>query len=165
MDEKLEAELVKRYPELYKDYGGDMRQTCMHWGFSHGDGWFHIIDNLSAELVRLGKQYNLKVVADQVKEKFGSLRFYYHVEGKISWYQLRSAWFQTLVFKVLSPKTYWKIIDFRKHIWRSPHEKISDAVEYAEELSYKTCERCSQPGKRTGGGWVSVLCEECAKDK
>jgi len=165
MDQKLEAELVKRYPTLYKDYGGDMRQTCMHWGFSHGDGWFHIIDNLSAELIMLGEQYNIKVVADQVKEKFGGLRFYYHTEGKILWYQKRSGRFQAFIFKLLPPKAYWKIIDFRKKIYRTPYEKISDAVSHAEGLSYKTCELCSQPGKTEGGGWVTTLCDECRDKK
>ena len=62
--------LVETYPNLYRDYGGDMRQTCMHWGFECGDGWFDLIKELSAKLEPLG------IVAAQVKEKFGSLRFY-----------------------------------------------------------------------------------------
>jgi hypothetical protein len=70
MKKELELELVKKYPNLYKDYGGDPRVTCMHWGFSHGDGWYKIIDELSAKLEPFG------VVAAQVKEKFGGLRFY-----------------------------------------------------------------------------------------
>jgi len=70
MKSELELKLVEKYPVLYKDYGGDMRFTCMHWGFSHGDGWYNLIDELSAKLEPYG------VVAAQVKEKFGGLRFY-----------------------------------------------------------------------------------------
>jgi hypothetical protein len=70
MKKELELKLVKKYPKLFKEYGGDPRQTCMHWGFSHGDGWYDIIDELSAKLEPFG------VVAAQVKEKFGGLRFY-----------------------------------------------------------------------------------------
>lgn len=70
MKKELEKKLVEKYPNLYKDYGGDMRKTCMHWGFEHGDGWYDLIDELSAKLESYG------VVAGQVKEKFGGLRFY-----------------------------------------------------------------------------------------
>lgn len=70
MKEEFEVALVKKYPELYKDHGGDMRVTCMHWGFVCGDGWYDLIDKLSAELSPFG------VVAAQVKEKWGGLRFY-----------------------------------------------------------------------------------------
>ena len=40
------------------------------WGFECGDGWYNLIDELSAKLEPHG------VVAMQVKEKFGELRFY-----------------------------------------------------------------------------------------
>jgi hypothetical protein len=70
MKKELEMELVKKYPKLYSQYGGDMRQTCMAWGMSCGDGWYNIIDELSAKLEPFG------IVAAQVKEKFGGLRFY-----------------------------------------------------------------------------------------
>lgn len=69
MKKELDEKLVKKYPNLYKDRYGDMRQTCMVWGFP-GDGWYKIIDELSAKLEPLG------CVAVQVKEKFGGLRFY-----------------------------------------------------------------------------------------
>jgi len=164
MDEKLEQELVKRYPKLYKDHGGDPRQTCMAWGLAVGDGWYHILDNLSAGLMLLSGKYGIDIIADQVKEKFGGLRFYYHTEGKVKWYHKRFHWFQSFIFKFFSPKTYWKIIDFRKKLWRTPYEKISDLVAYAEQMSYETCERCSQPGKRVGGGWVQTLCKDCESD-
>ena len=70
MDKRLERTLVEKYPNLYQNYGGDIRQTCMGWGFSCGDGWFKLIDELSAKLEAKG------IVASQVKEKFGGLRFY-----------------------------------------------------------------------------------------
>ena len=65
-----ELKLVEKYPNLYKDYNGDMRYTCMVWGFSCGNGWYDLIDRLSRKLEPLG------IVASQVKEKFGGLRFY-----------------------------------------------------------------------------------------
>jgi len=78
MDKKLELELVKKYPNLFRDYGGDMKKTCMVWGFCHGNGWYNIIDNIGSRLSELNLED--KVIAIQVKEKFGGLRFYYGVD-------------------------------------------------------------------------------------
>lgn len=80
MDENLEKKLVEKYPSMYRDYRGDPKETCMAWGFSCGDGWYSIIEELSEKIAKIDKE-NL-VVADQVKEKFAGLRFYYHIEGE-----------------------------------------------------------------------------------
>jgi hypothetical protein len=72
MDKKLEQKLVKAFPKLYRDYGGDMAKTCMAWGFECGDGWFDLIWKLSGHL----KWSSPTARALQVKEKFGALRFY-----------------------------------------------------------------------------------------
>ena len=47
MNSELTQRLVKRFPVLYQDYHSPMTQTCMCWGFDHGDGWFEIIWLLS----------------------------------------------------------------------------------------------------------------------
>jgi hypothetical protein len=47
MNAELTQRLVKRFPVLYQDYDSPMSQTCMCWGFDHGDGWFEIIWQLS----------------------------------------------------------------------------------------------------------------------
>src|SRR6267143_3781240 len=47
MNSELTQRLVKRFPVLYQDYDSPMSQTCMCWGFEHGDGWFEIIWQLS----------------------------------------------------------------------------------------------------------------------
>jgi hypothetical protein len=70
MNPEKSAYLVKHFPNLYKDYGGDPKQTLMAFGFEVGDGWFDLIKELSEKLEPMG------VVAMQVKEKFGGLRFY-----------------------------------------------------------------------------------------
>jgi hypothetical protein len=43
MNAELTRKLVKRFPVLYQDYDSPMTQTCLCWGFDHGDGWFEII--------------------------------------------------------------------------------------------------------------------------
>lgn len=55
-----------------------MTQTCMCWGFSCGDGWFDLIDTLCDQIQRHIDHAGVQQVeATQVKEKFGSLNFYY----------------------------------------------------------------------------------------
>jgi hypothetical protein len=70
MDKELEMKLVKKYPTVMRDYGGSMYETCMAWGIAVGNGWYDIIDELCSKLEPMG------IVAAQIKEKFGGLRFY-----------------------------------------------------------------------------------------
>lgn len=70
MNIDLETMLVKQFPNLYKNYGGDETKTCMAWGFECGDGWYRLIRDLSEKIAPLG------AVAEQVKSKYGTLRFY-----------------------------------------------------------------------------------------
>lgn len=72
MSPELDAKLCAAYPSLYRERGASMQESCMHWGFECGDGWYDLLDNLSKKLTALSTD----IVAQQVKEKFGTLRFY-----------------------------------------------------------------------------------------
>lgn len=72
MNKALEKILLERYPNIFKKYGGHPKDTCMAWGIAVGQGWFKIINELCQKLSKFGEE----VVAEQVKEKFGGLRFY-----------------------------------------------------------------------------------------
>lgn len=37
-----------------------------------------------------------------------------------------------------------------------------DTIDKAENESYRTCELCGKEGRRRRGGWIKVLCDECA---
>jgi hypothetical protein len=73
MDKELSKKLVEKYPDALIDYGGDMRQTCMAWGFECGDGWFKILEQLCE---KVGNIPGFRFA--QVKEKFGMLTVYYN---------------------------------------------------------------------------------------
>lgn len=82
MNDKYEK-LVELCPNLYKDRHGDMRRTCMCWGFCVGLGWLELIKDLSIKLEELIVKYIEENPNDewppravQVKEKFGTLRYY-----------------------------------------------------------------------------------------
>lgn len=83
MNTELDDKLVKKYPEIFADRHADMMTTAMCWGFECDDGWYNIIDALCANMQnhidwreKNGHEVP-QVVAEQVKEKFGGLRFYY----------------------------------------------------------------------------------------
>ena len=179
MREELDKKLCEKYPKIFANRHKGMHETCMCWGFSHGDGWYNIIDMLCANIQHrvdwqrkqranalkynralkraldkgdksaLIKHYTYsaegpnqwalqrveedlveakyrdvpeacsQVVADQVKEKFGTLRFYYH----------------------------------------GGDDTIFGMTRMAESMSAVTCEECGAPGKQRGGGWVHTYCD------
>lgn len=77
MKQELDDLLCERYPLIFAKRHDSMQETCMCWGFSCGDGWFTLIDTL-CERLQFDTDHNgaPQVVATQVKEKFGELRFY-----------------------------------------------------------------------------------------
>ena len=69
--EKTEA-LLKSFPSLYVGHNLPVTQSLMCFGFECGDGWFDLLWRLSKKISACKEE----VVATQVKEKFGTLRFY-----------------------------------------------------------------------------------------
>ena len=139
MKQELDEKLCAKYPKIFRDRNAPMNETCMCWGFEHGDGWYNIINNLCAciqshidwnnkqrtELLE-SNPHNIEipeevhqVVAMQVKEKFGTLRFYYD----------------------------------------GGDDKIDGMVRMAEAMSAVTCEECGAPGTSRRGGWIRTLCD------
>ena len=76
MRQELDDLLCQRYPKIFRDRHADPSATAMCWGFACGDGWFDLIDGLCRDLQHLTEHEGApQLVATQVKEKFGSLRF------------------------------------------------------------------------------------------
>lgn len=81
MNKELDDKLCKDFPNLFVDRNASMQETCMCWGFP-GDGWEKIIreaaEKLEPLLVKEKAEFQDDEVprASQVKEKFGTLRFY-----------------------------------------------------------------------------------------
>lgn len=83
MRDELDRQLCEKYPKIFSFRNSDMTDTAMCWGFEHDDGWYNILDCLCAN-IQSHLNWKTKnngavpqVVAEQVKEKFGTLRFYY----------------------------------------------------------------------------------------
>lgn len=84
MNDELEKLLYTRYPKLFKNVTNPNRPMDFFWGCEHEAGWFNIVDSLCKEIVRhidwkhrdTPKDERPYPLIQQVKEKFGSLRFY-----------------------------------------------------------------------------------------
>ncbi len=98
---ELDQSLCEKYPKMMVNRNKPMTETCMCWGFDCGDGWYNILNQLMGNIQNhidwKEKQRNWtiewnkehpdelrevpelvpQVTLDQVKEKFGTLRFYY----------------------------------------------------------------------------------------
>jgi hypothetical protein len=138
MKQELDETLCKKYPLIFADRNKSMMETCMCWGFEHGDGWYNIIDSLCGQIQhhidwqnknfeKGHAQYKQvpQVVVSQVKEKFGTLRFYYHGGDDV----------------------------------------IDGMVRMAESWSAVACEECGAPGTQNSQGWIKTLCETHRRER
>lgn len=129
MSPELEQKLLQKYPTIFADYTAPPAVSLMCFGFECGDGWFDLLDTLCAGLSALPMDKPSAnasgVRAFQVKEKYGTLRFY--VDS--------------------ASDTAFALIDF------------------AEAMSARICESCGNRGRTRGQGWLTTLCDVCAKTK
>jgi len=178
MNDQLDNKLCERYPKIFVNRDKSPQESCMHWGFEIGDGWYDIIDDLCTALTytfttsievdevdgkRLGiepttwsgkVQYFFKVeppqiIADQVKEKFGILRFYYHLV------------FDTNNQELVKSGKYPELEEINKRY----RDFVDGIIHFAETMSSVTCEATGKRGRmHVRGGWFKVLNDEVAKE-
>ena len=74
MSPELEQKLVDKYPKLFS--------SQQFWGVECGDGWFDLLDYLCGSLITY-TYGDEEIYVDQVKEKFGQLRFYLSKEDDV----------------------------------------------------------------------------------
>lgn len=90
MRDELDKMLCEKYPKLFAERNMSPQETAMCWGFECGEGWYNILRILCDKIQSHIDWHNLmhkrapdrfdeveQVVVEQVKEKFGTLRFYY----------------------------------------------------------------------------------------
>lgn len=88
MKQEYDTYLCTTFPKMFVNRYKPMTETTMCWGFDCGDGWYNIIRVLCSNIQHHIDWRNRKneldpnqpivsqVTVDQVKEKFGTLRFY-----------------------------------------------------------------------------------------
>lgn len=148
MTEEKTKELAEKYPEILKNLGGDPSKTCMsdmHGGIAVDDGWFDLLDSVMGWCqFHTEKNRYPQLVADQIKEKFGTLRFYYHFEENSEYEEFK------------------KNVVEERYAHRS-EKYLEGALDFAQHISGKICEECGAPGSQTKTRWVKTLCPTCKK--
>ncbi|WP_374088055.1 hypothetical protein [Methylomicrobium lacus] len=77
MKEELNEKLFHEFPALFEScYGSKPKDPLYYWGIQCGDGWYELVHSVSELLTR----HNPEIESEQIKEKFGGLRFY-HTHG------------------------------------------------------------------------------------
>jgi len=83
-----EVEILNRYPIIFKEKDLSPQESTMHWGLEVPIRWLRYIDDVCRVLQSYRDksiEYKDKIpfpqfIAEQVKTKFGTPRFYYRLE-------------------------------------------------------------------------------------
>lgn len=76
MKQELQESLFESYPKIFARRHMSKEYTSMCYGVQCPDTWYDIIDTLCSKLQHYADQNGLVCEANQIKSKFGGLRFY-----------------------------------------------------------------------------------------
>lgn len=128
-------EFEKRLSEIAPIFLRKEKMNGYFFPIECDDGWFKVLKKHLSRIEEINNSNSqVKVIADQIKEKYGELNIYFHVSG------------DSEDFEKEREETFYKV------------EKI---IKEAEEEGWKTCEHCGKPATKTTTGWITRLCDEC----
>ena len=117
----------------------------MDLGDEVGPGWWPLLLQAFAEIkATVDPHPGYRFTVRQIKEKFGGLRFYYHLhkDGEDE-EEIR----------------FGDAEEENEEVRMRMHERISAIIDAAEAKAYATCEVCGEPGEARDTGWVKTLCD------
>ena len=115
-------ELKEQYPSL------------LRVPFECGEGWHDVLSQLCAQLQAIKEVTEISITATQIKEKYGTLRFYYSTDMDSN--------------VAGEPNVWWSI--------------ICSVVSAAENKTEHICEVCGEFGKTiTINSFLTTLCPKC----
>lgn len=146
MREQLEKQICDIDPIFTRQYGMSQMQSCMAYGFCYEDGWFQITKKLVNYTKTLNdelQKYDMCVVCEQAKQKFGMLTIYFSVQ------------------KLSNPceEIEESLKNIKEEYWKRMNEYLKELVEQA----HCTCEYCGKRGELVSTKrWIKYICKECA---
>ena len=95
MKTELQEQLFKSYPKIFARRHMTKQHTAMCYGIQCPDRWYDLIDTLCAKIQEYADQKGMICEANQVKTKFGGLRFYVtytdsYIKGLLSMAEMMS---------------------------------------------------------------------------
>jgi len=164
MDKKLQDKLYKKYPKIFVQHKLPCTETAMCWGFECDDGWYNLIDMLCG-LIQWDIDENgyPEITASQVKEKYGTLRFYTSGVYKKEKHYTFKAIIKKYLYNFLRNMMY-KFCKERYQENEHYHTQ-KGMIRFAEYLSAFVCEKCGSNSNVTQTkDWIITLCDKCAKE-
>lgn len=177
---QFETEAIKNFPIICRNMYGDLRQSCMSFGFdSFGfdiePGWYNIFWELCEKLEKIAqkqpppKKHNFicKIFLWPLTDKFAQFlrrkkltnikpKFLYSLFwGK--WYRLveppedNRICFEQVKEKFASLRIYTNYYS----------DDIQNLIDETSAKSEITCEKCGKPGNIRGECWLITLCDDC----
>lgn len=139
--ERMRLDLERSYHRLLRAHGS----------IGYGPGWHQLIRALFEGIDELLTDAQAEAFCvQQIKEKFGTLRFYYSVAGQATLnVDIFSSWGSRRLRIPPSPNPGY------------PTEAIDALIDKAERASEVTCENCGRPGLLRTSGWYHVRCDLC----
>lgn len=136
MNLDLQKQLFDKHPLFFRKPADESDAGPLdYWGIETGNGWFGLIDKVSASFEKVIADLVLKGVpiqdcprAGQIKQKLGAIRIY------------------TGTAEDITPS-------------------IQEAMIEARRSASQTCETCGKPGSKRDGAWIHVACDQCESSK
>ncbi len=125
---ELEQRLASDFPFMRR---GDTDAI----GIFTDDGWYDLLYELCGRIAAVYRDFGAEpdIIVEEVKEKYGGMRFEYYFDTK-------------------EPA----------ELTNSVHKSINDLVLQYENLSETVCEKCGKPGRlREELPWILTLCDKC----
>ena len=152
MLDKLHDETIKSCPMLYSGTG-----RC----WECGSGWYNVLADASRQIEGLnvlGRPYGVKIVSSQIKEKFGTLRWYYDIVR-------RQTFPERVIGKILPSFNY----DFKMQRVEieppSTYQETREVTqeEYDEANKSRWINAIYTKDEKTGKFYRTITVQKCAK--
>jgi len=156
MSPDLEDGLQQRFGKYFSD--------SMTFSFSHGDGWYRIIESFLQSLVNpvMSAKANLDRVERRFTDKGTDRDFYSPVTvADVDAAKLRLAnAMENLPSSFYAKEQFGELsITYNSQI----NPTVDALIDFAEQMSAVTCEICGNFGKHRNGSWDRTLCNHHAE--
>ena len=145
MKAELQKQLYERYPSIFADKNKRPTETLICFGCECGGGWFDLLDECCAELTRIEEECGLITKVVQIKEKYGTLRFYVtgdHDYTKVAFESNTRYWLHN-IFIWMQEVGEWsdKLIPWQEYygqrIEKRAYTKAEDGTKYDELVTLR----------------------------
>ena len=157
MRRELDEALCAKYPLIFKDRHANMQVTAMCWGLECGDGWYNLIDVLcgllTSEYRGAQSRYNYLTEVGAGGILYGTKTV---TQEDIDEAKARMEEEAAKVPVAVQIKEKFGGLRFYVQAATDKHYQY---INFAESMSYRTCEECGNPGKTYTDGWHMTLCD------